>query len=86
MIHFGWMMSAGILLSLLLTFILFPSGIVLLKKPETPAKSKTGRLFIDTLGRYKTRWLDSGGRDYFNADQRHGRVAPGSGKQLYRLL
>lgn len=51
-IHFGWMMSAGILLSLLLTFILFPSGIVLLEKPETPAKSKTGRLFIDTLGRY----------------------------------
>ncbi len=51
-IHFGWMMSAGILLSLLLTFILFPSGIVLLEKPETPAKSKTGRLFIDALGRY----------------------------------
>jgi predicted RND superfamily exporter protein len=36
-IHFGWMMSAGILLSLVLTFILFPSGIVLLKKPPTPA-------------------------------------------------
>ncbi len=41
-IHFGWMMSAGILVSLLLTFILFPSGIVLLKKPRSPAGPESG--------------------------------------------
>ncbi len=33
-IHFGWMMSAGIIVSLILTFILFPAGIVFLKKPD----------------------------------------------------
>ena len=47
-IHFGWMMSAGILLSLLLTFILFPSGIVLLKKPATPASGGTPRVALTT--------------------------------------
>jgi len=39
-INFGWMMSAGLVLSLLLTFILFPVGIILLKKPESPSRSK----------------------------------------------
>ena len=48
-IHFGWMMSAGILVSLFLTFILFPSGIVLLQKPETPADKGTPRLSLTTL-------------------------------------
>ena len=36
-INFGWMMSAGLVVSLLLTFILFPVGIVMLKKPESPS-------------------------------------------------
>jgi uncharacterized protein len=39
-INFGWMMSAGLVLSLLLTFILFPVGIILLKKPESPTQTK----------------------------------------------
>jgi uncharacterized protein len=39
-INFGWMMSAGLVLSLLLTFILFPVGIILLKKPESPTETK----------------------------------------------
>ncbi|QTA84611.1 efflux RND transporter permease subunit [Desulfonema magnum] len=39
-INFGWMMSAGILLSLVLTFILFPAGAVLLKKENPPNKSE----------------------------------------------
>jgi uncharacterized protein len=39
-INFGWMMSAGLVLSLLLTFILFPVGIVLLKKPESPTRTR----------------------------------------------
>jgi predicted RND superfamily exporter protein len=47
-IHFGWMMSAGILLSLLLTFILFPSGIVLLKKPPSPAGGGTPKHSLTT--------------------------------------
>ncbi|MCP4745114.1 MAG: RND family transporter [Desulfobacteraceae bacterium] len=36
-IHFGWMMSAGILVSLGLTFILFPSVKMFLKKPAMPS-------------------------------------------------
>jgi uncharacterized protein len=39
-INFGWMMSAGLVVSLLLTFILFPVGIILLKKPESPSGVK----------------------------------------------
>lgn len=35
-ITFGWMMSAGILVSLVMTFLLFPSILVLMRK-ETPA-------------------------------------------------
>jgi len=40
-IQFGWMMGAGIFLSLFLTFILFPVGIILLKKPQTPSGPET---------------------------------------------
>ena len=36
-IHFGWMMGAGILLSLGLTFIIFPAVLMLFGKPEVPA-------------------------------------------------
>ncbi|MEJ2038079.1 MAG: MMPL family transporter [Desulfosarcinaceae bacterium] len=32
-IQFGWMMGAGILLSLALTFVLFPAALVLMKRP-----------------------------------------------------
>lgn len=39
-IHFGWMMSIGILLSLALTFVLFPAGAMLLKKPQLPSQGK----------------------------------------------
>ncbi len=39
-IHFGWMMSAGILLSLGLTFLLFPAGIMVLKAPNPPTAPK----------------------------------------------
>jgi hypothetical protein len=43
-INFGWMMSAGLFVSLLLTFVLFPAAMVLMKKPTLPAatKSKSG--------------------------------------------
>jgi predicted RND superfamily exporter protein len=38
-ITFGWMMSAGILVSLIMTFLLFPSILVLMSK-ETPAAER----------------------------------------------
>ncbi|MGI9537075.1 MAG: efflux RND transporter permease subunit [Desulfocapsaceae bacterium] len=39
-IHFGWMMSIGILLSLALTFVLFPAGAMLVKKPKPPSQNR----------------------------------------------
>jgi predicted RND superfamily exporter protein len=40
-INFGWMMSAGITFSLLLTFVLFPASMMLMKKPAAPPAPKT---------------------------------------------
>jgi predicted RND superfamily exporter protein len=40
-INFGWMMSAGITFSLLLTFVLFPASMMLMKKPAPPPASNT---------------------------------------------
>jgi uncharacterized protein len=45
-IHFGWMMSIGILLSLGLTFLLFPSGVMLLKQPNPPTAPKYFRFSL----------------------------------------
>ncbi len=39
-IHFGWMMSIGILISLALTFVLFPAAAMLLEKPAPPAQKR----------------------------------------------
>lgn len=45
-INFGWMMSAGITFSLLLTFVLFPASMVLMKKPKPAANpNKSGNSF-----------------------------------------
>ncbi len=52
-IHFGLMMSAGIILSLFLTFILFPAGIVFLKKPKTAKADGTAPFSLtDSLARF----------------------------------
>ncbi|MDM8555973.1 MMPL family transporter [Desulfococcaceae bacterium HSG7] len=52
-IHFGWMMSAGILLSLALTFILFPASVMLLKKDAKPSHIKLLNFsFTDFLARF----------------------------------
>jgi len=48
-IQFGWMMSAGIFLSLFLTFILFPVGIILLKKPQPPSAPGSGKFSLVTF-------------------------------------
>jgi predicted RND superfamily exporter protein len=52
-IHFGWMMSAGIIVSLALTFILFPAGIVFLKKPGPSNRKKWFKVSLtDSLARF----------------------------------
>jgi len=60
-IHFGWMMSAGILVSLVLTFFLFPALVVLLPKENPPSGSRRSNLaFIDMLAdftRKKGNWV-----------------------------
>lgn len=51
-IHFGWMMAIGILLSLALTFVLFPAGAMLLDKPKPVTSSKLTKFsFTDFLAR-----------------------------------
>ena len=53
-IHFGWMMSAGIVVSLALTFVLFPSVLALLPK-EPPVPDEKARLrfpLTDILARF----------------------------------
>jgi predicted RND superfamily exporter protein len=49
---FGWMMSAGIAVSLIVTFLLFPSGLMLLGK-EAPQAEKARRFsFTSALARF----------------------------------
>jgi len=51
-IHFGWMMSIGILLSLALTFVLFPAGAMLVKKPKPPSQNRILKFSLtEFLGR-----------------------------------
>jgi predicted RND superfamily exporter protein len=58
-IHFGWMMSAGIIVSLVLTFILFPAGIVFLKKPNQTNRKKW---ITFSLTDFLARFTESHGR------------------------
>ena len=58
-IHFGWMMSIGILLSLGLTFLLFPSGLMLLKQPNPPTEPKYFRF---SLTGFLARFTESHGK------------------------
>jgi len=48
-IHFGWMMSAGILVSLILTFFLFPACVVLLPKENPPSGNRRFNFAFITL-------------------------------------
>ena len=57
-ITFGWMMSAGILVSLVMTFLLFPSILVLMSK-ETPV---TGRKSHFSLTPFLARFTETHGR------------------------
>ena len=58
-IHFGWMMSIGILLSMGLTFLLFPSGLMLLKQPNQPSEPK---YFKFSLTGFLARFTESHGK------------------------
>jgi hypothetical protein len=49
---FGWMMSAGICVSLVITFLLFPAGLMLLKKSPPPKIKDAGFSFTPFLGRF----------------------------------
>jgi hypothetical protein len=52
-INFGWMMSAGLIVSLFLTFILFPAGIVFLKKPDRKQRKPMINFSLtDSLARF----------------------------------
>jgi predicted RND superfamily exporter protein len=57
-IHFGWMMSIGILISLALTFVLFPAAAMLLKKPAPPSQ---GRLINFSLTAFLGRLTETYG-------------------------
>ncbi|MFO8049490.1 MAG: MMPL family transporter, partial [Desulfosudaceae bacterium] len=50
-ITFGWMMVAGIVVSLLLTFLVFPVLLALLPKTEPPSTGGGGRWTTQTLAR-----------------------------------
>lgn len=59
-INFGWMMGAGILLSLLLTFVIFPAGLMLLKKEELPSPGYEKSQFSVTA--FFARFAESNGK------------------------
>jgi len=49
---FGWMMIAGLVVSLVLTFLIFPAGLVLLKKKAIPAAKKPRYSLTSLLARF----------------------------------
>ncbi|MDM8515497.1 MMPL family transporter [Desulfobacterales bacterium HSG16] len=59
-IHFGWMMSAGIVLSLFLTFILFPAGLMLLKKDSHNAEPR--KIFKFSITAFFAKFTEANGK------------------------
>ena len=49
-ITFGWMMTAGIIVSLILTFLLFPAGVRLTKKSSLKNSGSTNSYILTALG------------------------------------
>jgi predicted RND superfamily exporter protein len=49
---FGWMMVAGISVSLILTFLVFPAGLMLMKKKAVPAAKKSRYQLTSLLARF----------------------------------
>jgi uncharacterized protein len=54
-ITFGWMMTAGILVSLVLTFLLFPAGLSLIKKAPSQKRHVSQSYFLSFLARLTER-------------------------------
>jgi predicted RND superfamily exporter protein len=51
-INFGWMMIGGIAVSLILTFLIFPTGLLLLKKDIPPARRNASFSLTALLARF----------------------------------
>ena len=51
-ITFGWMMSAGIIVSLVLTFLLFPALLMVTKKPAIKKSASSGFSLLPLLARF----------------------------------
>ena len=51
-ITFGWMMIAGIVVSMVVTFLLFPAGLVLMKKGRPPNRKRAGFSLMPVLARF----------------------------------
>ena len=48
-ITFGWMMIAGIIVSMMVTFLLFPAALVMLKKSRPPLQKRSGFSLMPAL-------------------------------------
>jgi len=55
-ITFGWMMSAGIIVSLILTFLLFPTVLMVMKKPVPKKRQDTHFSFLPLLARFTEKY------------------------------
>ena len=59
-VNFGLMMMAGIAVSLTLTFLFFPAGLVLYKKTEPPSAANTSHsliMFMARLTEFRGKWI-----------------------------
>jgi predicted RND superfamily exporter protein len=54
-INFGWMMTLGLFVSLAITFVLFPAGLLIMGKPESPPDHLTGERVTAALARIADR-------------------------------
>ncbi len=55
-ITFGWMMTAGIIVSLILTFIMFPAGLSIIKKDAAPEKQSSHSLLLSISAKLTERY------------------------------
>jgi len=59
-VNFGLMMMAGIAVSLVVTFIFFPAGLMLFKKTAPPAAANTSHsviMFLARLTQFRGKWI-----------------------------
>jgi predicted RND superfamily exporter protein len=59
-INFGWMMMAGITVSLVVTFVFFPAGLTLFPKTPPPSSANASHgliLFMGRLTEFRGKWI-----------------------------